>query len=832
MKKNIAALLIFMILTAVMTYPVVLKMSNHIPGQLEDPLFVTWILGWDIHKIRTGLSGYWNANIFYPHNLTLAYSDNLTGTAILGLPVMLITDNIIFTYNFLFLLAFVLSGFGAYLLVKHLTGNFPAGIIGGIIFAFGPFHLIQYFHLPIIVAQWIPFAFLYLHKFFEKYRPKHLVLFVLFYVIQCFSSLQNGIFMSVFVLLFLVYYITQNKVKEKKALLPNRPTWPSRLTWQIAIALIFVFIVLLPFSYPYIKAKRHYGFQRRLSDTKNYSAHIESYLTAHPTNRIYGKLTRRLWQHGGEGGIERELFIGLIATFLAFIGFWPAKIKTADRVTHSEKMGRIPMNHSPPAVCTRRGFLVFRDKRKLILSIWYILILFYSLIIVLSLSAGGKISILSAIKPFTTFSLLIIIRWCSDKLWRQKIKTRLSSIGSNERFYLYTVILAVLFTFGPEIKLFREAALPGPYSFLFYLVPGFSSIRVPARFAIMVLLGVCVLAGYGYKKLLERFRSPAGKSILGMALIILPLMEYLSIPLNTPAVKTGENIPPVYKWLSAQKDDAAIIELPLHPIYLNQASMESLYIYYSTYHWKRTANGCSSYFPPTYIFLTAYFSDVPSLAFINSLRMLGIKYLIIHSEKYGESTWQKIYQQLDKHRSKILPVGKFGSAFVYRILKSSFSLTRPEEPDPGLLISKKGWSAESNASSKRSARYAIDTKLKTWWHTEGPKKPGQYFQLDLGKIYEFNRIWLSMGAHFYEYPENYKLEVSEDNKNWKVIKSEENILPELFLSALYFFPSNPKMDIQFSAQKARYIRITQYGKHEFYEWAIHEIGVQGLPERK
>jgi hypothetical protein len=724
MKKNVIALLLFIILTGIMTYPVALRMSNHIPSEIDDPLLVgdpllnTWILGWNIHKIRTGLSGYWNANLFYPHNLTLTFSEHLAGIAILGLPVMLLTDNIIFTYNFLFLLSFILSGFGAYLLVKHLTGNFWAGIIAGVIFAFSSYKFSQWIHLHMLNAQWIPFGFLYLHKFFEKTKYKYLALFIFFYILQCISSLHNGLFMTVFAVIFIVYYVLVKKIRDKKFLAVT------------ALSLIFAFIVLLPFSYPYIQAKRHYGLKRELSDAKNYSAQVKSYLTAYRTNRIYGKLTRRLWQHGGKGGFEKELFFGIIASLLAFICLWPSR----------------------------------------------------------------------PIRP-------------------KKMK-----ITHNEKFYLLMVISSVLFSFGPAIQFFGKSSLPGPYLLLYYLVPGFKGIRVPARFAIMVLLGIGVLAGYGYRKFSEKFDVPIKKSILGMTLVMLILAECLIVPLPAPQVKTGENIPSVYKWLSQQRDDFAIVELPLHSASSFDVRKESLYLYYSAYHWKKILNGSSGYYSPTYFFLSTQMLKFPSRIFLNLLKKLGISYMIVHSTEYEKSHWQEIYGKLNGYKNEISFVGKFDSDFVYQINNSSFGLTRPEEPNPELLIPRKSWFAESNFNNER-APHAIDGNTETLWYT-GPKQPGQYFQLDLGKIYEFNRIWLDFGAHLYAYPENYKLEVSGDRRNWRVVISEGNDLPELLISSIFYSPSNSRIGMKFNTQKARYIRITQYGKDKSYGWGVSEIEVQ------
>ena len=122
-----------------MTWPLITKIWNCIPKDTGDPLANSWIMAWDIHKIKTGLTDFWDANIFYPNKSTLAYSEHLIPNALIILPVYLVSNNIVFSYNFIFLLTFIMSGYGAYLLTRYLTGSSLAGIISGMIFAFAPF---------------------------------------------------------------------------------------------------------------------------------------------------------------------------------------------------------------------------------------------------------------------------------------------------------------------------------------------------------------------------------------------------------------------------------------------------------------------------------------------------------------------------------------------------------------------------------------------------------------------------------------------------------------------------------------------------------------------
>ena len=78
-----------------MTWPLVMVMDERIAGDLGDPLFNSWILLWTSgqlmrvwHGDPSALSHYWNANIFHPAPLTLAYSEHLTPQVLQSLPLL------------------------------------------------------------------------------------------------------------------------------------------------------------------------------------------------------------------------------------------------------------------------------------------------------------------------------------------------------------------------------------------------------------------------------------------------------------------------------------------------------------------------------------------------------------------------------------------------------------------------------------------------------------------------------------------------------------------------------------------------------------------------
>src|SRR4029077_21046374 len=102
-----SAFLLYTALTVVFTWPLALGLARDVPGDLGDPLLNAWILAWDASHLGRGL---WNANIFYPHPLALAYSAHLLPQALTIRPVHLIASNPILSYSLLFLSTFVLSG--------------------------------------------------------------------------------------------------------------------------------------------------------------------------------------------------------------------------------------------------------------------------------------------------------------------------------------------------------------------------------------------------------------------------------------------------------------------------------------------------------------------------------------------------------------------------------------------------------------------------------------------------------------------------------------------------------------------------------------------------
>ncbi|MBI5181708.1 MAG: discoidin domain-containing protein [Nitrospirae bacterium] len=316
MKKNLTIIAFFLLLTFFMTFPLAIKAGSSIYGYY-DSLFNTWVLSWDIHKFETGLSNFFDANIYYPHERVLTYSDHLIAVAILALPVTLISKNPVLTYNIMLFSSFVLSGFFMYLLAYYLTGNRFASFLAGVIFAFTPYRLLHIYHLQLEITQWIPLVFLFLHKFMERLDYKNLLLFTLFFLLNFLSSGYYALFLSFFVGLFIILFLFH------RGLFLKRDVW-----FKLGLFTIISAAVILPIFYPYIVTKRVMGFTRDYGEILNYpySADVLSYLSE--------PFSLRPWSAVTQG--EKNLFLGIIPLFLGALGFYSA-IKKRDILIDSKR---------------------------------------------------------------------------------------------------------------------------------------------------------------------------------------------------------------------------------------------------------------------------------------------------------------------------------------------------------------------------------------------------------------------------------------------------------------------------------------------------------------
>ncbi len=180
--------------TLVITFPLIFKLANRLVYPSGDPRLNAWILAWVADRLPHALRGVWSPPVFYPYHNTLAFSEPLLAIGIVVAPVWWLSHNAVLTYNVAFLLSFIGSGLGAYLLVKRLTRRVDAAWVGAFAFAFAPYRASQLQHLQVLTLGWLPVALWALDLFFARGSRKAFAVFVGAFVAQTFSNAYSFFF--------------------------------------------------------------------------------------------------------------------------------------------------------------------------------------------------------------------------------------------------------------------------------------------------------------------------------------------------------------------------------------------------------------------------------------------------------------------------------------------------------------------------------------------------------------------------------------------------------------------------------------------------------------
>ena len=99
-------------LVAVLTYPTLFGFGSLGRLGTGDGQFSIWNIGWIGHALITNPANLYNANIFHPHQGTLAYSELNLVAGLLGLPAYAVSHNAIAALKTASGKTFDLGGFG------------------------------------------------------------------------------------------------------------------------------------------------------------------------------------------------------------------------------------------------------------------------------------------------------------------------------------------------------------------------------------------------------------------------------------------------------------------------------------------------------------------------------------------------------------------------------------------------------------------------------------------------------------------------------------------------------------------------------------------------
>ncbi len=120
-------------------------------------------------------------------------------------------------------------------------------------------------------------------------------------------------------------------------------------------------------------------------------------------------------------------------------------------------------------------------------------------------------------------------------------------------------------------------------------------------------------------------------------------------------------------------------------------------------------------------------------------------------------------------------------------------------------INRSNWVASASTYNENAAK-SLDGDLYSQWTTMDAQKPGQWYQVDMGKNIEFDTIVTTLGKSG-DVPRGYKILLSNNGTDWREVASGEN-------QNIYSVGN----------QVARYVKIEQT-QNEGHWWAVYEFYV-------
>lgn len=214
LKDHIFIILIFVLLTGIFTYPSYLEFDNLIGshGDQDFDLNTFWWYNYNVKNI--GFKNihwlFYDSYQFYPIGVPLTAEVNFN--TLLSIPLEFIVGNPVHLFNLLMYSTFIFAGYGNFLLAKHITKNYCAAIIAGIIFSFGIYHIMEgHGHLAQATIQFIPFTVLFLIKSVESNNIKNPIIGGVFLFLTLISAYYLAFFTLFFLASFLLYLVVKKK---------------------------------------------------------------------------------------------------------------------------------------------------------------------------------------------------------------------------------------------------------------------------------------------------------------------------------------------------------------------------------------------------------------------------------------------------------------------------------------------------------------------------------------------------------------------------------------------------------------------------------------------
>ena len=751
MKRWLPPTLLYLAITIALTYPIVRHIGSVIPHDLGDPVLNTWLLWWSSKRVPMTAT-WWNAPMFFPAANVMALSELLIGLLPITFVVQWLTHNPVAAYNVAFVLSFPLCGLAAYGLAWELTHRRGAALLAGLAFAFAPYRMGQMSHLQVLSYYWAPIALVGLHRYLRARDWRWLTLFGSAWLMQALTNGYALFHLSVLVGLWIIWFGR-----------PLRSALPIVVAWLVAA------IPLIPELLKYREVHSALHLVRDINEIKRLSVGLADLFSPSPELVTWGS---RLIV----AAPERTVFPGLTMMIVGLI--WFATSRTW--LSASDE----PRTLDEKILIWLSGVAVIAALSIFVVGPWSI----------------GRLTVGDFRKPFSVAVLFRLVAFLRGPWMRRAWRRHSVTV-----FYVAAMAAMFVLALGPEPRLLgRPILYEPPYAWLMRL-PGFDTLRVPARFAMLFVLCQCVLLAFA----VARFTSgQCMASALSRTLRIRPhsiIVALIGVGILVDGwARIHVEQPPAagYEWPDTV---AAVVELPMG----DQHDFDA--IYRSLHHGRPIVNGYSGYVPPFYLPFVWAMNDFQfsALSEVSRGRVIGIAI----NRQASEAA------RSEETLSRMAGVSRVGNDERW----STFVIQASSLHDERLGADIPMKSVSANRNNEDVTRMT-DGRIDTAWSGGLNQIGDEEIRIDLGTEQNIGGIVFSMGAFSFGFPRHLQIAASSDQIEWRPAWTGPPAVNTVH--AAVSDPDVVPLTIDVGAIKGRYVRIQQRGSAPGIPWWVAELQVR------
>lgn len=258
----------FTALTMVVLNPLPLHLGSLVYNpENGDGQFSVWNVAWVARALLFHPRHLFDANIFYPHRWTLAYSEMNLAAGAIGAVAYLGTRSAYAAHNFALVCSFILSGTAMYYLCRDTSGDRRASAASAVAFAFCPYLFGHLPHIQLLMTAGIPLSLLAFHRLLLDTRPSRGVWLGLAMAAQAYGCGYYSVFLLLMIGFAVIFMAIRGRAR-------------SIQYWKaIGVAAAVAVVASAPLIASSVYLQRS-GFERTLEGSRQHSADWRAYLAS------------------------------------------------------------------------------------------------------------------------------------------------------------------------------------------------------------------------------------------------------------------------------------------------------------------------------------------------------------------------------------------------------------------------------------------------------------------------------------------------------------------------------------------------------------------------